>query len=528
MWQVVAGQGWHAVGVGCRVDGKRGSKWHIADLRPGSEPIANLACALLGCGVLGDLRADDAEAAAQVAAVLGRGPLGVVELLRQRQLPRYANLLILVDQFEEMFRFQQHGDANEALAFVNLLLATSSQPNLSAYVMLTLRSDFLGNCAVFPGLPEALNDGQFLCPRLTRDQCREAIEGPASVFAAEVDGQLVNRILNDIGSDPDQLPVMQHALMRVWNLAKEKAANTPANPSVRLLLADYESESVGGLRHALSRHADEAYQDVVKAGHGRLAETLFRNLSQRGADGQDMRRPVSVTEVARVAGVREEDVIQVVEAFRRADRCFLTPPADMRLDAHSVIDVSHESLIRQWDRMRNWVQCEADSAEKYRRLVQSSLLEAKGAGGLLHGLELKDVSDWRNSEKPTAAWAERYQPGSFHKAMQFLDRSLEEQQRQRAAQAERERQERERERRELASAQRRAKEQAAAAKLFRRMTIVLGVVSAAAVILLFWAVNERNRAQSPEETRNHGHTKRSRRDHGRGGWRRVVSKFQRV
>ena len=74
-----------------------------------------------------------------------------------------------------------------------------------------MRSDYLGDCAQFDGLPEALNDSQFLTPRLTRDQRREAIEGPARVFDGRVEPALVNRLLNDMGSDPDQLPLMRHA-----------------------------------------------------------------------------------------------------------------------------------------------------------------------------------------------------------------------------------------------------------------------------------------------------------------------------
>ena len=79
-----------------------------------------------------------------------------------------------------------------------------------------MRSDYLGDCALFDGLPEALNDSQFLTPKLTRAQRQQAIEGPARVFDGRVEPALVARLLNDMGSGPDQLPLMQHALMRLW------------------------------------------------------------------------------------------------------------------------------------------------------------------------------------------------------------------------------------------------------------------------------------------------------------------------
>src|SRR5262249_4636724 len=160
-------------------------------------------------------RRPDAEAF--VRAVLRRGPLGLVELLREALQPSRNNLLLLVDQFEEVFRFHKHGDANEATAFVDLLLESARQEDVPIFVVLTMRSDFLGDCSLFAGLPEAINEGQFLIPRLTREQCRAAVAGPAAAFGATVEPELVNRVLNDIGSNPHHPPPLQHALLPVWH-----------------------------------------------------------------------------------------------------------------------------------------------------------------------------------------------------------------------------------------------------------------------------------------------------------------------
>ena len=110
-----------------------------------------------------------------------------MEVLHDTPLPEGTNLLLLVDQFEEIFRYRQQGDSDEADAFVALLLATAEQHEVPVYVVMTMRSDFLGDCAVFHGLPEAINAGQFLTPRLTREQRREAIVGPAMVFGGQVE-----------------------------------------------------------------------------------------------------------------------------------------------------------------------------------------------------------------------------------------------------------------------------------------------------------------------------------------------------
>src|SRR5215471_8540769 len=249
-----------------------GAGWHVAEMRPGGRPMWQLADALLT--MAGRPRYEHDSAFLQAA--LERGPRSLIEYLHDLPLPRGNNLLILVDQFEEVFRFAPGAAQEEADAFVALLLAATQQRNQPVYVIITMRSDFIGDCARFAGLPEAVNDAQFLTPRMTREQARQAIEGPASVFGGAVEPELVNRLLNDMGTDPDQLPLMQHALMRMWTRASEAAAaerghatpNTAApagemaepqgkSPPITLTLTDYNE--VGGLAKALSNHADEAF-----------------------------------------------------------------------------------------------------------------------------------------------------------------------------------------------------------------------------------------------------------------------------
>ena len=115
-------------------------------------------------------------------ATLRRGSLGIVDAVRYARIPHVDNLLVVVDQFEELFRFRRSrqidNSRDEAIAFVSLLLEATKQSALPIYVVLTMRSDFIGDCIEYPGLPDAVNNGQYLVPRMTRDQVRLAITGP--------------------------------------------------------------------------------------------------------------------------------------------------------------------------------------------------------------------------------------------------------------------------------------------------------------------------------------------------------------
>ena len=295
---------------------------------------------------------------------------------------------------------------------------------------------------LFTGLPEALNDNQFLTPKLSREQRREAIEGPAMVFEGQVEEALVNAILNDMGTAlDDQLPLMQHLLMRLWINATRTAGE---GGEIVLKLDDYRA--IGTITGALDRDAEHAYMELLTDDSQRaIAEALFRRLTDRDAGGRsalrrDTRRTASLADVARVVGRLSPDetlpgelverVKAVIEVLRADDLNFLTPPAPEPLNPETVLDVSHESLIRQWKRLggeksaskEGWIDKEAKSSEMYRRLslAQAEWAERQrqtgrlvddthvGRDGLLNRLTLQNALEWRKSQDPSPAWASRY------------------------------------------------------------------------------------------------------------------------
>jgi hypothetical protein len=229
-----------------------------------------------------------------------------------------------------------------------------------------------------------------------------AIIGPTRVFGGNIGPRLVNRLLDEMGTDPDQLPILQHCLMRLWI---QKTSRVSESSEVYLTLRDYEA--IGGLNNALPEHADEAFAELDKKGQ-HVAEIMFRCLSERGVNQRDTRRPVKVSNVASVAEVSASDVIEVVEVFRHPERCFITPAAGIPLEPDSVLDIGHESLIRQWHRMNAWVDQEAQSAETYRRLEQTASLWKHGQAALWGTPDLENALAWKEREQPTAEWARRY------------------------------------------------------------------------------------------------------------------------
>jgi hypothetical protein len=313
-----------------------GSQWRFSVMRPGSDPLGALARAL--DETLGE-RGDRLR-------TLRSGSLGLLDASRHGRKAD-ENVLLVVDQFEEIFRFQDayRQRAGEAAEFVELLLAACQEyePAWRVYVVITLRSDYVGECARFRRLPEALNDSQYLVPRMTREQLREAIVGPAALGGVELSKELWEELLDKTGDDPDQLPVLQHLLMRMWEKREQTAAG--------FRITEGQYIAVGGWDKALNDHADAVWNELGPRRD--LAKRILQRLTEKALAGREVRRPATVRELAEVAEALGDEVTRVVEHFRREGCNFLTSP-DREPNPDSVIDISHESLIRRWQRLSEW------------------------------------------------------------------------------------------------------------------------------------------------------------------------------
>ena len=223
----------------------------------------------------------------------------------------------------------------------------------------------------------------------------------------------------------DQLPVLQHALNRMWRRACERGETGPtgnrdsAAPVIELTVEDYEA--VGGLENALNAHAEAVFGDVSAKLEGgdpeRTAQRLFRALATGATASEAVRRPTRLRELNDVAE-DERGVHAFIEAFR-ADECnFVMPEAAVPLTPDTMIDISHESLIRQWKRLSEWVVIEAAAAQEWRRLN-----DRFNMGEPLRGRALENFIAWRRETRPNAAWSNRYGGAGYGAVIGFLERS---------------------------------------------------------------------------------------------------------
>jgi AAA ATPase domain len=330
--------------------------WCTATFRPGTAPLWNLAR-----GLLLAIRPDgepDLAAVVEAHSRLVRPGGSVARAARESGLARGANLLLVADQFEELFRFRALGDAGEARRFVDLLLDVFDEQPEGIHLVLATRTDFLGDFSEIVGLAEAANTAPFLTPALTEDELRAAIRGPAELYGGSVEEAMVETMLSESANQPDRLPILQHALMRCWNVASSSGA-----PG-RLTLAVYRSNEIGGVSAALDRHAEEVMNSAELKGLAREVELTFRALAELDGQRRAIRRPLPwaqlLAETGSAAPQETADGSRAVLPLERVVNCFRAEnagflgrprPEEKVLKSDTMVDIAHEALIRRWRRM---------------------------------------------------------------------------------------------------------------------------------------------------------------------------------
>ncbi len=392
--------------------------WSYLVFRPDRNPVDHLARELsaLSAGA-GFTQLTETS----VAASLHNRTEGLTDVVNRIRKNLRQQIVIVIDQFEEIFRFSSETTrgtlGDDATDFIDLIVNALQSHDQGLHIILTLRSEYVSECARFHSLTNLMNSGSYLLPQITNDLLTTVIEDPVKIAGASIDRSLVKLILADLEDKPWQLPVLQHLMMRLWS-----QWSRTGDLSRMMGIADYEA--VGRLKGAISQHAGQALESLDER-HRYVCARLFRTITIRTDDGRELRKPERISEIAAQTGCREQEIIAVADVFRAPEYSFITPTREVPLNGESILDLTHESIIRLWGILRKWIDEETSSVKLYRQLAAAAEQYQEGNGRLWAAPDLLIAQRWREENNPTLAWAEKTDP-AFERAMLFLKSSEEE------------------------------------------------------------------------------------------------------
>jgi WD40 repeat protein len=365
--------------------------WLIASFRPGPSPFQALAATLLSVLEPQKSEVDRLIEIPKVADSLRQGPL-TLQSVGERILEKDgtgAQLLLIADQFEELYTLCS--SEPERQRFLDVLLAligaASGGTNTRLRLALTLRADFVAHALAHRAFADALQDADIKLGPMTRGELQEAIEGPAARLRVGIEDGLTERFLDAVQEAPGNLPLLEFALAQLW----------PKQRNGRLTHAAYDE--VGGVGEALARYAEEKFKDLTTDDQTRMQRILLQSV-RPGDEHEDTRRRATRAEVG------EESWGLVA---RLADMRLVVSGRD-ESSGQETVEIVHEALIREWDRLHQWTAVDR-AFRTWQERLRAAMQQWKASGGdegaLLRGFLLVEAEDWSKKRQPDLSAAER-------------------------------------------------------------------------------------------------------------------------
>ena len=446
-------------------------RWKVSIFRPGHRPMQNL-CNALSNSFPNKLSEDlEKQLKFGYSALVGEynnsslsldensDKFQALDQSQQKKARRKAsNLLIVVDQFEEFFTSDENFDketaipSTEAQLVMNLLIETSrlsKEQNVPIYIVCTMRSDYIGNAPSYRGLPELIGDQQFFVPRLNRVDIQKVIEEPAKLNNNKISKRLIQRLINDLDVvNTDVLPSLQHTLRRIWEEADQGKlemdlihyAKVGGMPQEDLPLEDqahfkawqnllplYHKNlftTSSGVSNVINMHADILYETAHEQAGVSLdreksqeaIKSLFKCLTQID-DSKAVRNRVTLGMAHKIINKRElsiGELIAVLTSFRQQGNTLVYPFITEKnevLNSETLLDITHESLIRNWQKLKKWTLEEHEDVQDFKELTvqlkrwtdNNKSKEHLLSTGVFHYMESK-----LKGSLPTAPWIRRY------------------------------------------------------------------------------------------------------------------------
>jgi WD40 repeat protein len=444
---------------------KKSIDWHIHIFTPTAHPLEGLAASLTH-------ESNSVIATATLIDDLARDPRSL-QIFAKRKLGSKdgSHLFLVIDQFEELFALCHSEE--ERLAFIGNLLTAASEADGPVIILIALRADFYAHCANYIQLRAALAKNQEYIGAMSEEELRHAIEEPARRGRWEFEPGLVDLLLHDVGREPGALPLLSHALLETWQRRRGRV----------MTLSGYTSS--GGVRSAIAETAEAVFVDQFTHEQQDVARRIFLRLTELGDETAtgDTRRRATFNEL--ILKPEETNTIHSL----------LKVLADARLivTREDTVEVAHEALIREWPRLRAWLEDNREGLRLHRQLTDNAWewnALNREPEMLYRGARLTQAQDWAATHKDELNPLER----------EFLDASI--------LGAEREAAEREAQRqRELEAAQKlaesenqRAEEQTSFAQQMSKRAKYLTGAFIVALLMAFIALYFGSRARETAMT----------------------------
>lgn len=406
-------------------NGLAGKEWVICNTRPGLAPIKNLAYALSENDLLNPSIKSTPEQHLWIEKNLKEGISGLESVYRRAEIFGKKNLIIIIDQFEDLFlhnnRFNNAAVLNEETnQYINAITGANFAEDIAVYVVIALGAENIIDISPYRRLQDLLNQGQYLLPRINGVDVKRLIVNPLSGTKLSISAESMDSLLAQFGSDMRLLPNLQFLMFKIWKTFQ-------LNANGGMVIQPEDLAEAGNLQRCFAVHL-EIHYDSLDERQKLVFEKLFKAMLSDDSLGK-LTQPQTLAHLSSICEASVDEISLLLNDLFGGERKFLEilPPNVSMLHGNStkfyhrnsLVFLKNENIFIYWDRFRTWLEQEKESRDIYKRLITDQLRYDEGKTSLLRPPDLDFLWQWYQQKQPSKIWGEFLVPG-YQNAIDYL------------------------------------------------------------------------------------------------------------
>jgi energy-coupling factor transporter ATP-binding protein EcfA2 len=406
-------------------NGLAGKEWVICNTRPGLAPIKNLAYALSENNLLNPSVKSTPEQRLWIEKNLNEGISGLESVYRRSEIFGKKNLIIIIDQFEDLFlhtdRFNNAAVLNEETnQYINAITGANFAEDIAVYVVIALGAENIIDISPYRRLQDLMNQGQYLLPRINGQDLKRLIVNPLFGTNLSFSPESIDSLIAQFGSDMRLLPNLQFLLFKIWTTFQHTSDG-------EMVIQPEDLAEVGNLQYCFAVHLENHY-DSLDTRQKLVFEKLFKAMLSEDSLGE-LTQPQTLTHLSSICEASTDEISLLLNNISEGESKFLDIlPPDVSLlhgnstnsyHRNSLVFLKNENIFIHWDRFRTWLDEEKESRDIYKRLITDQLRYDEGKTSLLRPPDLDFIWQWYQNTQPTKIWGEFLVPG-YQNAIDYL------------------------------------------------------------------------------------------------------------
>ncbi|MGK0412786.1 MAG: hypothetical protein ACJA1B_000986, partial [Polaribacter sp.] len=408
--------------------GQAGKQWSIAYFRPSTDPLSNLAHALTANGVLNiESKPKTTDYKYYSQLIKEFEAVGIVEIYKRSEIYDKKNLLIIIDQLEDLFKFKEYFEpavAEDDHNLMDLVYRSVSYKNMPIYFLISIESKFLTKTASYKKLQEIISPTQYTIQNLDTSKINRILENTFYKHQVQFDPLVIDNFHEFLNEKISYLSNFQYLMYKLFDTFVIKG-----NEKKIIKLQDIKE--LGGVVNVISKDLETFYENLSPEKQNEMS-LFFKALTkpQTPSITSNYEKISNISEYVNISTTTLSsnikslkhtffDLIEVFEPSISGIKNY----NETRLDAKNILNLKYSKHLN-WKRGLEWISEEREDYLKYKTFSENAIKKDNDEIDFIKTLELENAILWRDNPNHNINWAKKFN-FNFTKTIAYINKSEE-------------------------------------------------------------------------------------------------------